>query len=99
MTHDPYQTYPTFAAYPAVTNPGLSNPFGSPYTAMQISAINPATGYNPFAVQQPGIQGLQGIAGLQNYGNVGNGPERHHSRGPSRDGRMHSVEAIKIRGR
>jgi hypothetical protein len=37
MTHDPYQTYPTFGAYT-----GLTNPFSSPFTAMQTSAINPA---------------------------------------------------------
>lgn len=68
MTHDPYQTYPTFAGYPAATNPGLGYPFSSPYSAMQTSAMNPAAGYNPFAAQQPGIQGIQGFGGQPNYG-------------------------------
>jgi hypothetical protein len=44
MTHDPYQTYPTFGAFS-----GLTNPFNSPYGAMQSSAINPAVAYNPLA--------------------------------------------------
>src|SRR5580704_4371100 len=64
MTQDPYQTYPTFAPYT-----GLNNPFNSPYTTMQLSAINPAA-YNPFATQQPGTQGIQGIPGVANYGGV-----------------------------
>lgn len=70
MTHDPYQTYSTFSAYPAVTNPGQANPFGSPYTAMQTSAINPAAAYNPLFAQQPGSQGIQGIPGMPNYGGI-----------------------------
>jgi hypothetical protein len=55
MTHDPYQT---FAAYPAgaftgLTNPGLGNPFSSPYSALQASGI-PGAG-----VQQLGPQYAQ----------------------------------------
>jgi hypothetical protein len=56
MTHDPYQTYPTF-----MTNPGLGNPF--------TSGINPIA-YNPLAAQQLGAQGIQGIQGVPNYGGV-----------------------------
>jgi len=55
MTHDPYQTYPTFGAYA-----GLTNPFSSPYQTMQTSGINPGAGCNPLAAQQLGLHGIQG---------------------------------------
>jgi hypothetical protein len=54
MTHDPMQTYSTLGAYPGVTNP-----FGLPYTALQTSGIHPAA-INPLAAgigYSPVLQG------------------------------------------
>jgi len=68
MTHDPYQMHPMIGAYS-----GLTNPFSSPYTAMQTSAINPALAYNPLTAnsglfwgtgQQQGLQGYPGSQGI-----------------------------------
>jgi hypothetical protein len=68
MTHDPYQTYPTVGAYS-----GLTNPFSSPYGAMQTSAFNPAAG-NPLAANAAAAWGIPGTfgqqAGPQGYGGI-----------------------------
>lgn len=81
MTHDPYQTYQTVGAYS-----GLTNPFSSPYSTIQTSAMNPAAAFNPLTAnagapwgvpsafgQQPGqqgFQGIQGFSGIPNYGGI-----------------------------
>ena len=48
MTYDPFQTNATLGA-----NAGMANPFNTPFTALQNSAINPQT--NPAAGWNPGI--------------------------------------------
>jgi len=65
MTHDPYQSYPTFGAFS-----GLTNPFSSPYTAMQASAINPAAVYNPLAMNAGLPWGVPATAVQQPYGGI-----------------------------
>jgi len=67
MTHDPYQTHAMFGAYS-----GLTNPFSSPYAAMQTSAINPVTG-NPLAANAGANAGNWGVPqgyGIPAYGGI-----------------------------
>jgi hypothetical protein len=54
MTHDLMQTYAALSGYPGVTTP-----FGSPYSALQGAGINP--GINPLAFSQFGQQGYAGV--------------------------------------
>jgi hypothetical protein len=63
MTHDPYQTHAMFGAYS-----GLTNPFSSPYAAMQTSAMNPATS-NPLA-GNAGSWGVPQGYGIPTYGGI-----------------------------
>ncbi|MCU1258173.1 MAG: hypothetical protein JWO80_1058 [Bryobacterales bacterium] len=72
MTYDPYQTYPTFGGYP-----GAMNPFHTPHTALQTSAINPTAAWNPMSANQgmsPGFGssqwGQQGYPGVTNFGGI-----------------------------
>jgi hypothetical protein len=74
MTHDPYQTYQTVNALS-----GLTNPFSSPYNAVQTSAINPMAANAgawgvPTAIPQmvgpQGYAGFQGVPGVANFAGI-----------------------------
>jgi hypothetical protein len=75
MMHNPFQSYqndPTLAAYA-----GITNPFSSPFTAMQTSVTNPVT-LNPLASALGGTcplggmsqLGQTGYAGIPAYGSI-----------------------------
>ena len=75
MTHDPYQTYQTVNALS-----GLTNPFSSPFNAVQTSAMNPGAAYNPLTANAgawgvpttiPQTMGSQGYAGFQGIPGIG----------------------------